>query len=34
VIAGKGHEIGQTIGDDVLPFDDADEVRIAIEEIR
>ena len=34
VIAGKGHETGQTIGDDVLPFDDADEVRIAIEEIR
>jgi UDP-N-acetylmuramoyl-L-alanyl-D-glutamate--2,6-diaminopimelate ligase len=33
VVAGKGHETGQTIGDDVHPFDDADEVRMAIEEL-
>lgn len=30
VVAGKGHEPGQTIGITVLPFDDADEVRKAI----
>lgn len=33
VVAGKGHETGQTIGDDVHPFNDADEVRMAIEEL-
>ena len=33
VVAGKGHETGQTIGDDVHPFDDADKVRMAIEEL-
>jgi len=27
LIAGKGHETGQIIGDQVLPFNDADEVR-------
>lgn len=32
VVAGKGHETGQTIGDDVRPFDDADVVRAALEE--
>jgi len=30
VIAGKGHEAGQTVGTSVLPFDDADEARAAI----
>jgi UDP-N-acetylmuramoyl-L-alanyl-D-glutamate--2,6-diaminopimelate ligase len=27
IIAGKGHEQGQTIGDQVLPFDDASVAR-------
>ena len=30
LIAGKGHETGQTIGDDVLPFDDAEQASIAV----
>ena len=30
VIAGKGHEAGQTVGTAVLPFDDAEEARAAI----
>ena len=30
VIAGKGHEAGQTVGKTVLPFDDAGEARAAI----
>ncbi|MDX1401499.1 MAG: hypothetical protein R3245_06230, partial [Kiloniellales bacterium] len=29
VIAGKGHETGQIIGDHVLPFDDCDVARTA-----
>ena len=31
LIAGKGHETGQTIGDDVRPFDDHDVARSALE---
>ncbi|MBO6838790.1 MAG: UDP-N-acetylmuramoyl-L-alanyl-D-glutamate--2,6-diaminopimelate ligase, partial [Alphaproteobacteria bacterium] len=30
LIAGKGHETGQKIGDTVLPFDDVEEARKAI----
>ena len=30
LIAGKGHETGQTIGMSVLPFDDAEEARAAL----
>lgn len=33
VIAGKGHEQGQIIGQDVLPFDDVTEVKQAILEM-
>ena len=33
VIAGKGHERGQEIGGKVLPFDDVETARIAIERI-
>ena len=33
VIAGKGHEQGQTIGDQVIPFDDADVARKAIADL-
>ena len=30
LIAGKGHETGQTVGDRVLPFDDCEAARAAI----
>ena len=33
IVAGKGHETGQIIGDEVHAFDDAEEIRIAIEEM-
>jgi UDP-N-acetylmuramoyl-L-alanyl-D-glutamate--2,6-diaminopimelate ligase len=32
IIAGKGHENGQTVGADTLPFSDHEEVRAAIAE--
>ena len=34
LIAGKGHETGQTIGDTVLPFSDQEEARRALEALR
>jgi UDP-N-acetylmuramoyl-L-alanyl-D-glutamate--2,6-diaminopimelate ligase len=30
LIAGKGHETGQTIGTDVLPFDDVEQASVAV----
>ncbi|WP_343082238.1 UDP-N-acetylmuramoyl-L-alanyl-D-glutamate--2,6-diaminopimelate ligase [Ostreiculturibacter nitratireducens] len=30
LIAGKGHETGQTIGTDVYPFDDAEQASVAV----
>jgi UDP-N-acetylmuramoyl-L-alanyl-D-glutamate--2,6-diaminopimelate ligase len=30
LIAGKGHETGQIIGDDVFPFDDAEHASVAV----
>jgi UDP-N-acetylmuramoyl-L-alanyl-D-glutamate--2,6-diaminopimelate ligase len=34
VIAGKGHEQGQIIGADILPFDDVSEAEAAIGELK
>ena len=33
LIAGKGHETGQTVGDEVLPFSDQEEARIALRSV-
>ena len=30
LIAGKGHETGQVVGDDVLPFDDVEQASLAV----
>ncbi len=30
LIAGKGHEKGQTIGQDVFPFDDVEQASVAV----
>ncbi|PWE34065.1 UDP-N-acetylmuramoyl-L-alanyl-D-glutamate--2,6-diaminopimelate ligase [Maritimibacter sp. 55A14] len=30
LIAGKGHETGQTVGDDVYPFDDVEQASVAV----
>ena len=30
LIAGKGHETGQTIGDDIFPFDDVEQASVAV----
>jgi len=30
LVAGKGHETGQVVGDDVFPFDDAEQASVAV----
>jgi len=30
MILGKGHETGQIVGQDILPFDDAEQASIAV----
>jgi UDP-N-acetylmuramoyl-L-alanyl-D-glutamate--2,6-diaminopimelate ligase len=32
IVAGKGHEEGQTVGSETLPFSDHEEVRAALRE--
>jgi UDP-N-acetylmuramoyl-L-alanyl-D-glutamate--2,6-diaminopimelate ligase len=34
IVAGKGHEEGQTVGDKVLPFSDHAEIRKALEDLK
>ena len=34
LVAGKGHETGQIIGDTRIPFSDHEAVRLALEEVR
>ena len=34
LVAGKGHETGQIVGDKTLPFSDGDEARAALKEAR
>ena len=34
LVAGKGHETGQEVAGRVHPFDDREELRAAIEEVR
>ncbi len=33
VIAGKGHEQGQIVGKEILPFDDVTEAKAAVLEV-
>jgi UDP-N-acetylmuramoyl-L-alanyl-D-glutamate--2,6-diaminopimelate ligase len=33
IVAGKGHETTQTIGDDVIPFDDREVARMVLAEV-
>ena len=33
VVAGKGHEQGQIVGDKVIPFSDVEQVRLALKEL-
>jgi len=30
LVAGKGHETGQVIGDDILPFNDVEQASVAV----